>query len=168
MFIKTKENFRKISFFLSKAQIDKNEFCLPNIWQQDFIRIKYNHFQEKYIYINSWNAKVINPMFLFSFFYWDIIDIIQCYLKKSSLLQGSGSLLTAHVLKHMEPKYADCGSDRMVYTGEAGWLFDEWERGLYNKWLNQMWLKLLRKFRIDASVAEHHQRKENAGTKYYE
>lgn len=31
-----------------------------------------------------------------------------------------------------------------------------------------MWLKLLRKFRIDASVAEHCQRKENAGTKYYE
>lgn len=88
--------------------------------------------------------------------------------KKSSLREGSGSLLTAHVLKHMQPKYADCGSDHMVYTGEEGWLFDEWERGLYNKWLNQMWLKLLRKFPIDASVAEHCQRKENAGTKYYE
>lgn len=33
-------------------------------------------------------------------------------------LQGSGSLLTAHVLKYMEPKDAEHDSDSMAYTGE--------------------------------------------------
>jgi hypothetical protein len=39
---KTKEKLKRISFF-SEAQIGKNEFCLPNIGQKDFIRIKYYH-----------------------------------------------------------------------------------------------------------------------------
>lgn len=50
-------------------------------------------------------------------------------------LQESGSLLTAHVLIHMEPKDAQCDWDYVVYTGEEGWPFNGWEKELYNKWL---------------------------------
>ena len=70
-------------------------------------------------------------------FYWYFIDIIQHFFKKiefvTRYLQESGSLLTAHILMHMEPKDAQCDSDHALYTGAEGWPFDGWERVCYNK-----------------------------------
>lgn len=79
-------------------------------------------------------------------------------------LQGTGSLLTAHPLMHMEPKDAQCHSDRVVYTGTKAHLGGG-EKGR-NTEVIPIRSKLFRQFGIDVNVVEHCQRKGTTETKY--
>lgn len=88
-------------------------------------------------------------MFFFLLFIQILLTLLEVFFKCLVVmrhLQGTGSFLAAHPLMHLEPRDAQCRSERVVYTGTEGSPFGGGARG-HNTECIQIW-SIFRQFGI--------------------